>query len=69
MEENEKAFLTPQIIDPGAEKHFRVLVKKEFSAKKPFGADMGSVFAAGKQVSGVGETGGVLGNLSKGPSG
>ena len=33
-ESNEKAFLTPQTIDPEAEKHFRVWVKKDFSATR-----------------------------------
>ena len=42
----EKSFLTPQNIDPEAEKHFRVWVKKDFTAKKPFGSDTSSVLAS-----------------------
>ena len=42
---DEKSFLTPQTIDPEAEKHFRVRVKKDFAAKKPFGSDTSSVLA------------------------
>ena len=44
-EENEKT------IDPEAEKHFRVWVKKDFAAKKPFGSDSGSVLAAAEKLS------------------
>ena len=50
-ESNEKSFLTPQTIDPEAEKHFRVWVKKDFSAKKPFETDTSSVLAAAEKLS------------------
>ena len=50
-ESNEKSFLTPQTIDLEAEKHFRVWVKKDFSAKKPFGTDTSSVLAAAEKLS------------------
>ena len=50
-ESNEKAFLTPQTIDPEAEKHFRVWVKEDFSAKKPFGTDTSSVLASAEKLS------------------
>ena len=48
---DEKSFLTPQTIDPEAEKHFRVWVKKDFSAKKPFGSDTSSVLASADKLS------------------
>ena len=48
---DEKSFLTPQTIDPEAEKHFRVWVKKHFSAKKPFGSDTSSVLASAEKLS------------------
>ena len=50
-ESNEKSFLTPQTIDPEAEKHFRVWVKKDFSAKKPFGTDASSMLASAEKLS------------------
>ena len=50
-ESNEKLFLTPQTIDPEAEKHFRVWVKKDFSAKKPFGTDSSLVLAWTEKLS------------------
>ena len=48
---DEKSFLTPQTIDPEAEKHFRVWVKKDFAAKKPFGSDTSSVLASAEKLS------------------
>ena len=50
-EENKKAFLKPQSIDHEVEKHFKVWAKKDFSAKKPFGANTGSVLTTAKQLS------------------
>ena len=48
---DEKSFLTPQTIDPEAEKHFRVWVKKDFAATKPFGSDTSSVLASAEKLS------------------
>ena len=45
-----RKFLTHQMIDAEAEKHFRVWVKKDFSAKKPFGSDANSVLASAEKL-------------------